>query len=167
MMRFVAIAALIAAPATADEDTGYDAGLLTACLAEADGAAGIRACIGVGAAQCIGQPGGKTTAGMGACLSHELGQWEDDMAAWLAVIASDIEAADAGIKALDRADPALPAFEASQADWLAFRQSTCELVQAGYYGGTGAGPDGLRCWLELTAERVIWLETRFGSGGRD
>lgn len=52
---------------------------------------------------------------------------------------------------------ALPALEASQAAWAAYRDAQCDLVGAGFGGGTGTGIAITGCRVEMGRARVAEL----------
>jgi len=52
---------------------------------------------------------------------------------------------------------ALPALEASQAAWQAYRDAQCEAVGASYGGGSGTGIAITSCRVELGRARVTEL----------
>ncbi|MCA0043839.1 lysozyme inhibitor LprI family protein [Celeribacter litoreus] len=57
-------------------------------------------------------------------------------------------------------DVALPALEASQSAWEAYRDAQCDYVGAGFGGGSGTGIAIRSCKVELTRARTAEIETQ-------
>ncbi|MBW6417223.1 lysozyme inhibitor LprI family protein [Celeribacter sp. PS-C1] len=55
---------------------------------------------------------------------------------------------------------ALPALEASQVAWEAYRDAQCDYVGAGFGGGSGTGIAILSCKVDLTRARTKELEAQ-------
>ncbi|SHJ58910.1 Uncharacterized conserved protein YecT, DUF1311 family [Ruegeria lacuscaerulensis ITI-1157] len=90
---------------------------------------------------------------IGACV----GQAETNVEA--ALVQAFGLAADAAkeLDAVTGRTVALPALEASQAAWQAYRDAQCEAVGASYGGGSGTGIAITSCRVELGRARVTEL----------
>lgn len=162
-MRAALILALLAAPAGAQAQEGepvYDASLLEQCYHDSTDPTRSD-CIGLASGDCIASAGGETTIGMSYCLSEEFAQWDAILnanykAAMAAAEAGDKEMADLGSSVI----PAPPLLRDAQRAWITFRDTACSYEGALWHGGTGGGPAGVGCSMELTARQAIWLMGR-------
>ncbi len=164
-MRALALILLAALPATA-QDVLYDDTILPACLDRVAGDVGqerplapaLRACIGASSDACMNTPDGQTTAGMSACLHHEMLEWDMLMTAWYDKSLRQAREADDQVKQLgSAADPAAPVLERAQQAWTGFRDSACLFQEVRWQGGTAGGPASAECLLQLTAEQALRL----------
>ncbi|MGP9788447.1 lysozyme inhibitor LprI family protein [Roseinatronobacter sp. NSM] len=145
---------LMAAPAAA---TGlrFDATPTEICLADVSDGAQSYECIGRAATDCMKQPGGETTVGMGFCLDAELNLWDGKLNGAYQALRADLTAQDAG-----RGDAAISLSESArdmQRAWIGFRDARCSFEAAQWHGGTGASPAFLGCAMTMTAEQTLYL----------
>ena len=158
MIRTLALI-LLAGPAWAQDPYAPFVASVEPCLARADDAATARACIGIGARDCMETaPDGQTTVGMMFCQLAERDVWERLLAVELAAAQQRAALSD------DAERPYHPEFaqrtaqlDDSQRAWLAYRGAQCAME----YGAWGAGSmrqiAGADCQLRLTAARVVDL----------
>jgi len=155
----LAAAVAIAAPVAAQQLVYNDAHTQT-CLAAGTSPEAKKACIGVSANACMeDSAGGFSTLGMVGCLDREVQYWDRALnAAYKAKKARD-QAEDAqnaadGITAPKKAI----ALRDMQRAWIAFRDASCLYERSNFGGGTGAGPAGVGCILQMTAEQAMVLQ---------
>ncbi|WP_230383057.1 lysozyme inhibitor LprI family protein [Paracoccus shanxieyensis] len=147
-----------AAPALAQQDVvTYDADAVTACLSAATDDGQRWACIGQASDGCMAAPGGASTVGMTQCLGHERADWDRLLNDNYAKLVAQTKDSDAG-----NAQPVLPALQAMQRDWIAFRDASCTFAALQFQGGTAAGPAGESCLLQLTGEQALRLGSSLG-----
>ncbi|MFC3167937.1 lysozyme inhibitor LprI family protein [Paracoccus fontiphilus] len=165
-MRSLLALALMAAPAFSQEPESppFDASLVDACLEKAAGEAGTEAmpdyarCVGVASGPCIDSPDGYSTVGMSYCLGEEFDVWDRKLNDSYAKVLAAARAADAEMAELGSAAPKQePLLRQMQRDWIAFRDSACSYEGSRWGGGTGAGPAGVDCSLQLTAQQYFRL----------
>lgn len=153
MIRALAVL-LLAGPALAQEPV-YDPALVPACLDRAGGdQIARRACIGVGAGACMTAEVGATTVGMVFCLQAETAQWDQRLNAAYAAVKADEERSDH-----ETDSSAAPALVEAQRAWLVWRDAACAYEAARWQGGTIGGPVASDCFMQLTAQQALRLET--------
>lgn len=153
-MRRALVVLLLASPALAQEPV-YDPALVPACLERAGGdQVARRACIGVGAGACMTAEVGATTVGMVSCLQAETAQWDERLNAAYAALKADEEQTD---QETDGA--AAPALVKAQRAWLAWRDAACDYEAARWQGGSIGGPVASDCFMQLTAQQALRLES--------
>ncbi|WP_410217282.1 lysozyme inhibitor LprI family protein [Paracoccus sp. (in: a-proteobacteria)] len=148
-MRALLLLAGLAAPAVAQDVPVFDPAPLLACLENES-----EDCIGLATAACMEASGGDTTYGMSYCLEQESDLWDQHLNANYAEVRDRARAADQGLVATDRQEPAL---QDMQRRWIAYRDAACAFEAARWSGGTGAGPAAHQCILTLTARQALWL----------
>ncbi|MEM7491553.1 MAG: lysozyme inhibitor LprI family protein [Pseudomonadota bacterium] len=155
---------LLATPAAA-QDVAFSPTATTACLVTD---APPRSCIGMSAELCMEDTdGGMTTVGMSACTWAEAEYWDDRLnAAYTALLAAH-QASDAENTRLGLTVPSLAeTLRDMQRAWIPHRDATCAYERAWWAGGTGQGPAGAACMLQLTGEQALELEARLPEAGR-
>lgn len=158
-MRFLAVLALTAAPAFA-QDVVFDTAAIDACFA----GGGWEECIGSGAGACMqATPGGDSTVGMVGCLDAELSYWDGLLNEAYAAAVDAAEAEDA-----DPWDENQPSRRAALRDmqraWIAFRDATCNYEVLEMYGGTGANLLWVDCLMRMTGEQALYLQSALAAG---
>ncbi|WP_334194832.1 lysozyme inhibitor LprI family protein [Pararhodobacter sp.] len=161
MTRLLALLALLATPALAEQPyDDFSAGIAD-CVAAADGAEAGRACIGTGAGACFdGAPDGQTTTGMMFCALAERDAWDRLLNEEYGLVRDAARAADDA----ERED--FPEFARrveqlrnAQRAWIAYRDANCAME----YGLWGAGSmrqiAGADCQMRMTAERMLELRS--------
>ena len=158
----MAVFVLLAGPAAAQTDLArFSPEPTESCLAAASDPIGQEACIGTAALACIEGPNGSSNVGMGFCFGAEHDFWDARLnAAYGALLA--LEEVNAG--ELEELGPAAPsaaeALRAMQRAWIAYRDAACEYEVSTWGGGSGGGPAGAQCMMELTGRQALTLETR-------
>ncbi|MEM8848996.1 MAG: lysozyme inhibitor LprI family protein [Pseudomonadota bacterium] len=163
LVAAVAVAALTK-PALA-QDITFTPSATAACLASE---APPRTCIGQSAEFCMEEsPGGWTTVGMSACTWAEVEYWDDRLnAAYTALLAAH-EAHDAENARLGITAPSLTeTLRDMQRSWIPHRDANCAYERAWWGGGTGQGPAGAACMLQMTGEQALELESWLVDVGR-
>jgi len=157
-MRWIAVLALLASPAAA-QDLNFSPAATEACLFATQDYDVRHACIGKSADQCMTDtPGGHSTYGMGGCLSAELEYWDAQLnKAYAEVISSaretDAEMASIGATVASEEE----ALRAMQRAWITFRDATCDYEYSQWGGGTGGGPAIAGCLMRMTGEQTLYL----------
>lgn len=161
--RAVVVSGFLAGGAAA-EDVPYSAEATETCLAAAGNLAARRACIGRSAEACAATPDGQTTVGTGACYAREHDLWDARLnAAYGALMAREEEAA-AELGELGSAAPSpAAALRDMQRTWIAYRDAACLYEVSQWGGGTGGGPAGQACMMEMTGEQALALEERLAA----
>lgn len=161
MTRFLALFALIASPALAEEPYDSFSTGIADCVAAAEGREAGRACIGTGASACFdGAPDGQTTTGMMFCALAERDAWDRLLNEEYALARDAARAADEAEREHfpDFAHRAEQLRDAQRA-WIAFRDANCAME----YGLWGAGSmrqiAGADCQMTMTAERTLDLRS--------
>ena len=161
MTRFLALLALIATPALAEEPYDSFSTGIADCVAATEGVEAGRACIGTGAAACFdGAPDGQTTTGMMYCGLAERDAWDRLLNEEYGLARDAARGADEA----ERAD--FPEFahrveqlRDAQRAWIAYRDANCAME----YGLWGAGSmrqiAGADCQMRMTAERMLELRS--------
>jgi len=132
-----------------------------ACLAAAEDSGGREACIGRSADQCADTPDGSTTAGLGICFGTERDFWDVRLnQAYHTLL--EIEKGNAAALAQSGSAAASPseALQAMQRAWIAWRDAACAYEVSGWGGGTGGGPAGAECEMQVTGRQALSLEAR-------
>ena len=154
------IVALLAGPVAA-QDLAFTAAATESCLAAAGDLPAGKACIGAAADACMETPDGGTTVGMGFCLNSEYEFWDARLnTAYQGLMALEDDAAanlaDLGSAAPSSAD----ALRDMQRAWIAYRDAACLYEVSQWGGGTGGGPAGTQCMMQLAGEQALMLEDR-------
>ncbi|WEF25387.1 lysozyme inhibitor LprI family protein [Paracoccus sp. S3-43] len=167
MRPWLAAAALAASPAWAQDEPEwppFDAAPIDACLEGAarkagpDGDADFAACIGAASGPCMDSPQGYTTVAMSYCLSKELAVWDRKLNDSYARVLDAARTTDAEMTELgSAAEKQEPLLRQMQRDWIAFHDSACAYEGSRWGGGTGAGPAGVDCAMQLTAQQYFRL----------
>ena len=149
------IAALVwAGPGLADGD-GLEfsiAGTET-CLSQIGGAE----CIGISAALCMtATEGGASTYGMGGCLSKEADYWDARLNAAYQDLMRRARENDGDFNPPQSQAEAL---RDMQRAWIAYRDARCGYEYSLWQGGTGGGPASVACYMEVTGEQTLYLES--------
>ena len=165
MKRFVlglAAAVMLAGPAFAqDEQVKYSDAPTADCLAAADTADAMRACIGLATAKCVDASDyGSTTVGMAECTGKETDFWDAKLNATYKELMARAEKFDK----MNADDPRImykiaDSLRDMQRAWIPFRDASCTFQYALGMGGTIASTLSSNCQLEMTAEQYIYLAT--------
>ncbi|MFZ3581311.1 lysozyme inhibitor LprI family protein [Loktanella sp. DJP18] len=145
--------------AVAAQDVVFDPVITTNCMADVDGAARLD-CVGAAAGVCMTEtPGGDSTVGMGACLDREFQFWDGALNAAYGDLMTLYKANDAEAEAGGwNAPRQVPALQAMQRAWIAYRDARCDFERAKWGGGTGGGPATAQCLMTVTAEQTLLLQ---------
>lgn len=156
------IAVLMPAPVLA-QDLWFDINGTDECLINTGHEGNSSDCIGVSAGNCMQQPGGESTYGVGFCLDSELQYWDAMLNGayqdWLTL--------------MQLSDADLPDNLAVQADtlrdmqraWITYRDARCGHEASLWQGGTWASPTFLSCMMHLTAEQALYLSALYSGEG--
>lgn len=148
------------------QELDFDIGYTIDCLDAAADTSEKRQCIGKAADACmINTPGGDSTYGMGGCLSKE-GEWWDarlNDAYKVLMRKEKIHDRDNGAGS-NGIQSAADSLKAAQRAWIPFRDATCQYEYSQWGGGTGGGPASAACFMRMTAEQTLYLESA-GFGG--
>lgn len=155
----LALALLLLAPAAWAQSPAFSPAPTEACLAGAADASARAACVGRSADACMASDGGSSTAGMAMCLDGEARFWDARLNAAYAALLPVEQAADRDNEGLG-APSAAAALRDMQRAWIVWRDAACAFERSQWGGGTGAGPAGLQCLMQLTAEQALDLERR-------
>jgi uncharacterized protein YecT (DUF1311 family) len=132
--------------ALTEEQAAQDVAFLRECLDTlAARGAPARVCIDIVARDCVGEPGGETSAGALACEERESNAWQ----ALLDEAAGEI---DRGMSNAGR-----ERFAAAQDAWGAYRDAQCVYEAAQLEGEAVQNVERAACMRRLTAERMIAL----------
>lgn len=152
----------IAAPAVAQVDPAPYRTEFDACLAQADGAQMLQACMGQASTACQTQEvDGDSTIGLMFCALMERDLWDE---------ALNIEYQDqiAFAADLDRKEREYgnanfaiqqESLRNAQRAWIPFRDAQCTLEYAQWGSGSMRNVAAAQCNLRMTADRVIYLKT--------
>ena len=157
----VAAAMMLAGPVFAqDEEVQYSAAPTADCLAAADTADAMRACIGLSTAKCVDASDyGSTTIGMMECAKQEIAFWDGKLNTTYQALMTRAEKQDA----LNEGDPRITekiavSLRDMQRAWIPFRDATCTFQYALGMGGTIASTIASHCILDMTADQYIYLK---------
>lgn len=158
-MRVAVLLATLAASPTLAQDVPFSPDATEACLAAlAEGGSGV-ACIGKSADTCIATDAGSSNVGMSSCWASERDYWDARLNTAYDALLATAEADDAELAALgSAAEPQAPALRDTQRAWLAYRDAACYWETTRWGGGSGAGPAGVQCLMQLTGEQALRLE---------
>ena len=158
----LAAALMLAGPAFAQDNAVQYSDAPTAdCLAAADTADAMRACVGLATAKCVDASDyGSTTVGMMECAGKETAFWDAKLNASYKSLMARAEKFDA----MNADDPRImykiaDSLRDMQRAWIPFRDATCTFQYALGMGGTIASTLSSNCQLEMTAEQYIYLAT--------
>lgn len=154
----VCLAMLPAAAQAQDITFSLDATL--ACLQEAVGLQEQRACVGASANACMAaSPDGSTTYGMVECLGRESDYWDGRLnQSYQTVMARSAEI-DAEMIKIGATVPSLAeTLRTMQRAWIPFRDATCQYEMAQWTNGSGRGPAGVACMMQMTGEQTLLIE---------
>lgn len=148
-------------PAAA-QDMKFDIAPTQSCLIEVGQEGDPRQCIGLAALACMDQPAGGTTMGMGYCFDGEWQWWDGQLNAIYQVLRRDMAESDRLYTPyVSQAD----ALREMQRAWIAYRDTRCAFEVSVWQGGTGGGPAGTSCLMQVTAEQTLLLRGfDFGGG---
>lgn len=113
-----------------------------------------RDCIGVAASACTELPGGYSTAGMIGCTNQEQEFWDDRLNRTYGRLIGDLEGQQTRIERLRQ----------MQRDWIAFRKSSCFWESSQFDGGSIEPVVFNGCFMQMTAERALWMERSRAAG---
>ena len=158
----LAAALMLAGSAFAqDEQVKYSDAPTADCLAAADTADAMRACIGLATAKCVDASDyGSTTVGMMECAGKETDFWDAKLNATYKELMARAEKFDK----MNADDPRIvekiaDSLRDMQRAWIPYRDATCTFQYALGMGGTIASTLSSNCQLEMTAEQYIYLAT--------
>jgi uncharacterized protein YecT (DUF1311 family) len=159
----VLVLMLAAGPAAA-QDVAFAPVATETCLAAAGDEAAKEACVGKAAEACIDTPDGQTTVGMGFCYGAERDWWDARLNAAYGELMAMETAVEAELKELGSAaaSPAAALREMQRA-WIGYRDAACLYEVSQWGGGTGGGPAGAACMMQLTGEQALALEGRLAA----
>ncbi|MBK4215839.1 DUF1311 domain-containing protein [Paracoccus caeni] len=168
MLKSLALTlALLAAPAMAQEDLQIDAAILDTCLEATSAEQGddAESCIGLAAQKCMESPGGDTTAGMSICTGKELDLWDAKLNESYRALTAKAEATDREMDELgSAAEKQQPLLRDMQRNWIGFRDAACGFERSQWGGGSGGGPAGVGCMLDMTARQYLRLDRYLDEG---
>ncbi|MCD1635040.1 DUF1311 domain-containing protein [Martelella mediterranea] len=157
----LAAALMLAGSAFAqDEEVKYSDAPTADCLAAADTADAMRACIGLATAKCVDASDyGSTTVGMAECTGKETDFWDAKLNATYKELMARAEKFDK----MNADDPRImykiaDSLRDMQRAWITFRDASCTFQYALGMGGTIASTLASGCLLEMTAGQYIYLE---------
>lgn len=162
MMRLILLLALLSSPVAAQE-LSFTTDATESCLSNNGHSGDDRTCIGLSAAECMGQPDGSTTVGMGFCLDSELSYWDKMLNGAYQQLMQARKVSDAEL-------PSNLAIQAStlrdmQRAWIRYRDARCNHEASLWQGGTGANPAFLQCLMIETAEQALYLSALYSGEG--
>ncbi|NDW52591.1 lysozyme inhibitor LprI family protein [Aliiroseovarius sp. PrR006] len=149
-----------AAQPAAAQDWDYSFAPTTDCLAEKGSTGEAHQCFGAAAEACMeANDAGYSTMGMVSCMDQEARDWDRRLNKVYGLLraaykASDTEMAEIGATVPSRAD----ALRNMQRAWITFRDASCAYDRSHWGNGTGAGPAGVSCFLNMTARQAWSLE---------
>lgn len=153
-------ALMLAGPVLAqDEQVQYSDAPTADCLAAADTADAMRACVGLATAKCVDASDyGSTTIGMMECAEKETAFWDAKLNATYKELMARAEKFDA----MNADDPRIvekiaDSLRAMQRAWIPYRDATCTFQYSLGMGGTIASTIASHCQLETTADQYIYL----------
>ena len=152
-------------PSDAQEDVLFSIDPTESCLAAAPDLPGAYGCIGKSASTCMtASDAGRSRDGSIACLDHEIFWWEARLTKAEAELREKALLQDSA-NGFDADAPWSLQFSLTGMTdaWSAFRDAACTYAIAKYSGGSGMGAANLRCLLELTGQRALWLENEVRS----
>lgn len=156
----LAAALMMAGPAMAeDEQVQYSDAPTADCLAGAETAEAMRACIGLATAKCVDASDyGSTTVGMMQCAEKETAFWDGKLNATY----KDLMARAEKFDKMNADDPRIvekiaDSLRAMQRAWIPYRDATCTFQYSLGMGGTIASTLASHCQLDMTAEQFIYL----------
>ena len=144
------------------QDFIYSSDATENCLARGAKDGVVYPCFGASANACMAASrNGGSTQGMVRCLEAEVLDWDRRLNTAYKLLmtyskAVDAEMTESGSSALSQAE----ALRTMQRAWIPFRDASCEYERSTWGGGTGGGPDGLTCFLNLTATQAWSLEQK-------
>ena len=158
-MRVLVLAAVLAAPAAAQELV-FSTQATESCVAVAGSYAAWRRCIGASAERCMKEtPGGYSTVAMGGCTAMEADYWDARLNTVYQQMMARARQADEENKEYGGFAPSqAEALRAMQRAWIPYRDAKCAFERSLWGGGTGAGPAGVSCVMYTTAEQVLLLQ---------
>lgn len=157
--------ALVAAGPAAAQDIAFAPAATESCLAAAADVVGREACIGRSADVCMDTPDGQTTVGMGFCLGAEREFWDARLNAAYGALMAMEKGVEAELSELGSAAPSpAAALRDMQRAWIGYRDAACLYEVSQWGGGTGGGPAGAQCAMELTGRQALALEDRLAAG---
>lgn len=152
-MKRLMVMALLAGPAFAQDGLVFSPLATETCLMQIGGAQ----CIGLSANLCMeATEGGSSTYGMGGCLSREADYWDVRLNAAYQVQMQTARDNDAEFGLVQSQAEAL---RDMQRAWIAYRDARCAYEYSLWQGGTGGGPASVACFMQLTGEQALYLES--------
>lgn len=152
MKRLMALA-LLAGPAFAQDGLVFSPVATETCLMQIGG----DQCIGLSANLCMEvSEGGISTYGMGGCLSMEADYWDARLNAAYQTRLQYAKENDADLNLVQSQAEAL---RDMQRAWIAYRDARCGYEYSLWQGGTGGGPASVACFMQLTGEQALYLES--------
>lgn len=159
---FLLMAVFLPAPVLA-QDLSFDANGTDECLFTTGHEGNKADCIGVSAGNCMQQPGGDSTFGMGFCLDNELQYWDDKLNGAYQQLRDVMQMSDASLP--DNLAVQADTLRDMQRAWITYRDARCGHEASLWQGGTGASPAFLNCMMHLTAEQALYLFALYSGEG--
>jgi len=158
---FWAVAMVIGGTAFAQDDLVFKIRATKSCLRDAATDSERRDCIGAAASQCMSATAtGTSTYGMGACIVMEGEWWDKQLNTVYGALMAREKADDVESSAMSENIPLrAPALRDMQKAWITFRDLTCAYERSLFGGGTGGGPASANCFMHLTAEQTLYLQS--------
>ncbi len=143
------ISAVWIAPTQAQDVVYKDGSTAVSCLAETEGFANMRHCIGRMAYPCM-QPL-EDKAAQANCLKVELDFWEGKLN-------DNYESLRAELQAVDASSPHIDALDVMQRAWGQYRDARCDYIADGYQNTNYYSNVVYQCLMATTAEQALVLE---------
>ena len=156
------LAVLAPAPALA-QDLIFVPGGSEQCLIHSSDGGNKTDCIGISAGNCMQQPGGDSTYGMGFCLDSELQYWDSMLNQAYRQLRAVRQASDADLP--DNLAVQADTLRDMQRAWITYRDARCGHEASLWQGGTGAGTASISCMMQLTAEQALYLLALYSGEG--
>ncbi|MFQ1700526.1 lysozyme inhibitor LprI family protein [Loktanella agnita] len=149
---------IVGSAAVAEESWPY-APLAESCFSRTTAGFDTESCIGDAARACkLVEENDVTIAGMTICLSQEAAIWDR-------LLNNEYELAQEFAREQDQQDLEVsPEFAVrseqlllAQRAWITFRDKNCDMLSGVWGRGTLGRTEGIRCFLEMTAQRALAL----------
>ena len=153
----VAVSALVAPVAAADDDFLFSPASVESCLAAGGGGD----CIGLAATACMeATPWGASTIGMTTCMGAEHDWWDGRLNVTYQALMEKERRTDSDFPPSPGGLGLAETLRAQQRAWIAYRDARCTYEMAQWMGGTGGRLVHASCLLQMTAEQTLWLDAR-------
>ena len=101
---------------------------------------------------------------MGFCYGAEYDYWDARLNAAYGALMAMEKAAEAELGELGSAAPSpAAALRDMQRAWIGYRDAACLYEVSQWGGGTGGGPAGAGCMMQITGEQALALEARLAA----